>query len=86
MPILSCHDYVEQICSEINTFLEGQGLFANGIIFPIKRDLPLVVVKISFSNERHRIQQSDLNIDNELKDINKHLWKQKGGSIFLGKS
>lgn len=85
LPILSCHDYVEQICSEINTFLEGQGLFANGIIFPIKRDLPLVVVKISFSNERHRIQQSDLNIDNELKDINKHLWKQKGGSIFFRK-
>ena len=77
--------YLAIICSTLNEFLEGQTIFANGTIFSIKQDSSLAMVKISFCNEKLEIQQSDIDFHDELKEIEEHLWEERGGGIYFRK-
>lgn len=85
LPIIESKLYTSRLCFILNEFLIEQGLFANGIVFSINQDSPLAMVKISFGKEHHEIEQSKLDVQNELKEIDKRLWDEKGGGIYFRK-
>ena len=77
--------YSNAICSLINEFLDNDELVAKGTIFFTQQQSPLAMVKISFGTEHHKVEQSKLDVQNELKEIDKHLWDEKGGGIYFRK-
>ena len=85
LPIIESKLYTSRLCFILNEFLIEQGLFANGIVFSINQDLPLAMVKISFGKENHDIVQSKLDVQKELKEIDKHLWEEKGSGVYFRK-
>lgn len=85
LPIIESKLYTSRLCFILNEFLIEQGLFANGIVFSINQDLPLAMVKISFGKENQEIVQSDLDVQNELKELDRRLWDEKGSGIYFRK-
>ena len=77
--------YSNSICSLINEFLDNGELAAKGTVFFAQRHSPLAMVKISFVTESQEIAQSKLDIQNELKELDKRLWDKKGGGIYFRK-
>ena len=84
-PILNSNLYLNVLCCELQAFLEGQNLFVNGTTYTIQRHSPLAMVKISFGKDSHEIVQSKLDVQNELKELDKHLWDKKEGGIYFRK-
>ena len=85
LPIQNNLDYVKQICLTLNSFVDGQGLFVNGTTYTTQQHSPLAMAKISFGKENQEIVQSELDVQKELKKIDKHLWEEKGGGIYFRK-
>ncbi|MCQ2270070.1 MAG: SAM-dependent methyltransferase [Bacteroidales bacterium] len=85
LPIQRVDDYIEQLCLTLSNFIGCQGLWANGTTYKIQRDSPLAMIKITFEKEKHDIQQSISDIQNELSVIDKHLWEEKGSGIYFRK-
>jgi type I restriction-modification system DNA methylase subunit len=74
------------ISKELNNFLDGQGLFANSTIYNnINRFSPLMMIKVSFDEKKSEPFQSNEFIDEELKKLDKHLWKEKATNIYFRK-
>lgn len=85
LPIQNNLDYVRQICLRLNSFVDGQGLFVNGTTYITQRHSPLAMVKISFVTERQEIVQSELDVQKELKELDRRLWDEKGSGIYFRK-
>ncbi len=85
LPIQNNLDYVKQICLTLNSFVDGQGLFVNGTTYTTQQHSPLAMAKISFGKKNQEIVQSELDVQKELKKIDKHLWEEKGGGIYFRK-
>lgn len=85
LPIQNNLDYVKQICLTLNSFVDGQGLFVNGTTYTTQQHSPLAMAKISFGKENQEIVQSELDVQKELKKIDKHLWEEKGSGIYFRK-
>lgn len=77
--------YAELMSKEINSFLEGQDLYANAIVYNINRYTPLMMIKLSFSQERKSITLSQNEIDVELKKLDSYLWEKKSENIYIQK-
>ncbi len=77
--------YGKVIRNELNDFLEGQDLFVNTTVYRINRYVPLMMTKLSFSEKQKEIIISNEFIDEELKKIDKHLWKKKASNIYFRK-
>lgn len=74
------------ITTEINSFLNEQGLFANATNYNnINRFSPLMMIKISFDEKKNETFQSNEFIDVELKKLDKHLWEEKATNIYFRK-
>ncbi|MFD0766701.1 class I SAM-dependent DNA methyltransferase [Mucilaginibacter lutimaris] len=87
-PVLKEHimAYSETISAELNDFLEGESLFANATVFvSINRSSPLMMIKLSFAKTPTEVIKSKEFIDNELKKLDKHLWKKKSTNIYFRK-
>lgn len=84
-PVLEIEKYATILNDELNKFLEGQGLFANILMFNIKRYSPLMLVKIVFSNIEKNIEKSNEELDSILGKIDKHLWDEKATNIYFRK-
>lgn len=84
-PILDSNLYLSVLCREIQAFLEGQNLFVNGTTYTVQRHSPLAMVKISFGKDNLEIVQSKLDVQNELKELDKRLWDKKEGGIYFRK-
>lgn len=84
-PILDSNLYLNVLCRELQAFLEGQNLFVNGTTYITQQHSPLAMAKISFGKENQEIVQSELDVQKELKKIDKHLWEEKGGGIYFRK-
>jgi hypothetical protein len=84
-PIKNAQLYTKMICFELNSFLEGQDLYANATLYAIDETTPLAMVKLSFSDKKAKdiISKEDINI--ELARLNKNLWEKLGGSIYFRK-
>ncbi len=78
-------EYGKTISTELNNFLEGQDLFANVIVYDISRHSPLMMIKVSFSKKQKEIVVSKEFIDDELKKIDQHLWKEESSNIYFRK-
>ena len=85
LPILESKSYASRFCSLLNEFLANQGLFVNGIVYAPQHHSPLAMVKISFGTENLEVEQSKIDVQDELKEIDKRLWDEKGGSIYFRK-
>jgi len=79
------NDYSKVLLNEINDFLKNQDLFANATVFNLNRFSPLMMIKISFSKTKEKIIESKENIENELRIIDKKLWKEKATNIYFRK-
>ncbi|RLD54156.1 MAG: endonuclease, partial [Bacteroidetes bacterium] len=77
--------YGETISTELNDFLESEDLFANATVYNINRFTPLMMIKLSFANKQKEIVTSREFIDDELKKIDNHLWKEKSSNIYFRK-
>ena len=77
--------YIEVLCSILNDFIGNHGISANGTTFFVKHDAPLAMVKISFGKENTEIVQSNIDVQKELKELDKHLWDKKEGGIYFRK-
>ncbi len=77
--------YGETISTELNNFLEGQDLFANATVYSINRFTPLMMLKLSFTNKQKEVVSSKEFIDDELKNIDAHLWEEKSSNIYFRK-
>lgn len=84
-PILDSNMYLSVLCRELQAFLEGQNLFVNGTTYTTQQQSPLSMVKISFGKESYEIMQSKVDLQNELKELDKRLWDEKGSGIYFRK-
>lgn len=84
-PIIDPNLYLCVLCRELQALLEGQNIFVNGTTYTTQRHSPLAMVKISFGTEHLKVEQSKLDVQEELKEIDKHLWEEKGGGIYFRK-
>ena len=78
-------EYGRIIGSELNDFLDGQGLFANTTVYNINRFTPLMMIKVSFVKKKKEVTISDEFIDSELNKLDKHLWETKSKNIYFRK-
>lgn len=77
--------YGIMLSNELNDFLDGQELFVNTTIYNIDWFTPLMMIKLSFGKEQKEIFQSKESVDEELKKLDKHLWKEKATNIYFRK-
>lgn len=79
-------EYGKIISSELNDFLEGQGLFTHATVYNINRFTPLMMIKLSFGKKKKKeVSISDEPIDSELNKLDKHLWEAKSKNIYFRK-
>jgi len=77
--------YGKIISTEINTFLQGQDLYANATIYNINRFSPLMMIKLSFDKKHKEIVHTNEFVDDELKKLDQHLWEEKATNIYFRK-
>ncbi len=85
LPVFNVIPYTETLNSELTNFLENQNLFANATVYQINRFSPLMMIKISFSDTKDEVVESNENIEDELKKIDQKLWKEKATNIYFRK-
>ena len=78
-------EYSKMISSELNDFLDAQELFANATVYNINKFTPLMMIKLSFSNEQKEIVFSNEFVNDGLKELDKHLWEEKAANIYFRK-
>ena len=77
--------YAETITSELNDFLNSQGLFVNATVYNINRFTPLIMIKISHEKIKKEVFSSQEFVDEELKKLDHRLWEKKSKSIYFRK-
>ncbi|GAB5529146.1 MAG: hypothetical protein Roseis3KO_09230 [Roseivirga sp.] len=77
--------YADTLTYEIDAFLEGQRLFANATVYGINLQSPLMMVKLSFAEEKRKAVKSTERVDEQLKELDKSLWEERAKSIFFRK-
>lgn len=78
-------EFAKIISSELNEFLDDQGLYANAMIYNISFSSPLMMIKISFDTERNGISTSHEFLTKRLNTIDHYLWEEKSTSIYFRK-
>lgn len=78
-------EYGKTICAEINAFIDDDDFFVNATTFNINKFTPLMMIKLSFSEEQKEIVISKESIDDELKKLDKYLWEEKATNIYFRK-
>lgn len=86
LPVSNILEYASVFCNEINNFLEEDSeLFANAITYKIARFSPLMMIKISFEDTKKEVYESKEQLANEVKELDRHLWKKQSTNIFFRK-
>ncbi|MBN8570268.1 MAG: N-6 DNA methylase, partial [Ignavibacteria bacterium] len=84
-PITTTECYAEMLCNELNEFLGSQPLKANPTVYKLDKYTPLALVKISFEKRRKKTKYSKENISDELKKLEKFIYKKNGENIYFKK-
>lgn len=79
------NEYSGEINNYINDFLHGQELYANVTTYNINIFSPLMMIKLTFDNNKIDVVKSDEFIDQELKRIDELLWEKKSSNIYFRK-
>ncbi|GAF55075.1 adenine-specific methyltransferase [Psychrobacter sp. JCM 18901] len=78
-------DYSKVMIDKLNAFIEGQNLYVNATVFDISHYSPLMMVKLSFSEEKETIHVSNENVSAQLKQLDEKLWEEKASNIYVRK-
>lgn len=78
-------DYAKTITSELNSFLDSQGLFVNAKVYNLSNFSPLMMVKLCHDESKREIEISKEQVDTELQKLDKHLWQEKSMNIYFRK-
>jgi type I restriction-modification system DNA methylase subunit len=84
-PVVNSEDYTNRLTKELNDWLDDVNLKVSTTIYDISRNCPLYLVKISFGSVQEPIFKSKENIYEELKKIDKNLWKEEGQNLYFRK-
>ena len=79
-------EYANIISSELNDFIEGQGIFVNITIYDINKFSPLIMIKISHEQTIKDISISPEKLDDELSRLDKYLWEKSSTNIYFKKN
>lgn len=78
-------EYAEIISSELNDFLGEEDLFVNATVYNINRFTPLMMIKLSHSSTKNKVEISNEQVDDELRKLDKYLWEEKSSNIYFRK-
>ena len=78
-------DYSKVMIDKLNAFIGGQNLYVNATVFDISHYSPLMMVKLSFSEEKETIYVSNENVSAQLKQLDEKLWEEKASNIYVRK-
>lgn len=85
LPVISVVDYSKRISSELNEFLNNPDIACNVTIFKIPHFSPLMMIKLSFGNEKTDLIESKEDVAQELRQLDKHLWTKQSTNIYFRK-
>ena len=83
--VLAIDHYYNRLTTDLNNWLEDVDLKASVTHYKIDRNCPLYMVKISFGNEYKKPVLSREDIYNELKALDKKLWKEEAQNLYFRK-
>ncbi|MFJ1261970.1 class I SAM-dependent DNA methyltransferase [Capnocytophaga canis] len=80
-------EYAQILTSELNKFLNEEGLFANATIYSSNdlKSSPLMMIKLTHNEQKKEIYVSNELIGKELKKIDQYLWEKKSTNIYFRK-
>lgn len=78
-------EYAHKICSELNDFIDEQGLFVNATVYDINQYTHLMMIKLTFNKKSSGITVSKERIDKELRMLDQYLWEKKSTNIYFQK-
>lgn len=83
--VIEIEPYYNRLTTDLNNWLEDVDLKASVTHYKIDRNCPLYMVKISFGNNYNKPILSKENIYNELKGLDRKLWKEEAQNLYFRK-
>lgn len=84
-PVINIEDYINRLAKELNNWLADVDLTVSTTIYNINRNCPLYMVKISFGDEQKPVFKSNENVFDELKRLDRKLWKEEAQNLYFRK-
>ncbi|HEX8575122.1 MAG TPA: N-6 DNA methylase [Flavobacterium sp.] len=85
LPVNQIDLYSERIIRELNDWLDDIDLKISATHYRIDRNCPLYMVKLSFGNQQKEAEISKEDIYNELKILDRKLWKEEAKNLYFRK-
>lgn len=83
--VIEIEPYYNRLTSDLNNWLEDVDLKASVTHYKIDRNCPLYMIKISFGNDYKKPILSKEDIYNELKVLDRKLWKEDAQNLYFRK-
>lgn len=84
-PVNNIDAYSKRVTKELNKWLDDVDLKVSATHYSINRSCPLYLVKLSFGNQLEETKISKENIYNELKTLDRKLWKEESQNLYFRK-
>ncbi|WP_026775934.1 class I SAM-dependent DNA methyltransferase [Polaribacter sp. Hel_I_88] len=84
-PVIKSNHYYNRLSTELNNWLDDVSLKASVTYYNIPSNCPLYLIKISFGSAYKKTILSKENIYEELKILDKKLWKEEAQNLYFRK-
>lgn len=85
LPVKDVDVYSKRVTNELNEWLNDVDLKVSATHYNINSNCPLYMVKLSFGNQQKETEISKENIYNELKKLDRKLWKEEAQNLYFRK-
>ncbi len=85
LPVNDIDVYSKRVSKELNEWLDDVDLKVSATHYSIDRNCPLYLVKLSFGNELIGTKTSKEDIYDELKTLDRKLWKEESQNLYFRK-
>ncbi len=85
LPVNNVDIYSKRVIKELNNWLDDVDLKVSATHYTINKNCPLYMVKLSFGNDFVKTKISKEDIYNELKTLDKKLWKEESQNLYFRK-
>ena len=85
LPVNNVDVYSKRVTTELNEWLDDVDLKVSATHYNINSNCPLYMVKLSFGNDFVKTKISKEDIYNELKTLDKKLWKEESQNLYFRK-
>lgn len=85
LPVNSIDVYSKRIINELNQWLGDVNLKVSATHYNINSNCPLYMVKLSFGKQQKETKISNEDVYNELKKLDKKLWKEEAQNLYFRK-